>query len=247
MIFDKQLISDIKETKYSLYHYGSSCTKYFNARDIDIISVSPEYKSPILRHFHIDNTTPPFNLYHVPEDVFIKDIIDLRYGGFFSHKFALSYRLIFQTDSSYDAPFYFWASEAMAYKDINGHFPTSKLLVLWTHFSIMSFNPTFGRSLSRYLFDNEAQFLLINQVTLILERLSKEGFPDLTISRNWRELLYRFFSTYQIFKNGNILWGNNTLSKISTSCLEYDTNVINNYFREEDLTSAFNGRAIARR
>lgn len=236
MKLDNILINAVEVKEYSLYHYGSTCFEVDGQRDVDVFTVTNEMNAPSLRNLTFPNVAVPCNMYFIPVDVFLDDMAHLSYGGYYAHKLALAYREIKRTQHGYDVARRFWTTEVKAYFEKRGKMPFANELILWTHSVILSFNPTFGRSLAGFIRSSTSRMNLLSQVNTILDGISPTTFSHLPLSRRWDAALFLFWKEYRQYKDGTMLWGCKSLSKLRLSLVEYDEEEICRYFEIGDLT-----------
>jgi hypothetical protein len=221
-------ISDIPANS-NLYLYGSGARHLDSARDVDLVCISPELAHAECKSGkrNFDQLIKNGNIYLVPEAMFLQDCCKLIHGGYYAHKFALSFRSVKQEPRLVDYAALYWQTEFQSIRA--AHLPTTtEFLVRAVHYRILHFNPTFSRSLKRYLESAEALPALIRDVEYLLSKpLQAISYPS---HSEWAQTLYRFWREYHSFKDSGEFPGFNTQRKFTRSMAEAHFDETNGYF-----------------
>ena len=238
-IFIEKCFECISTENYSLYIYGSASIDILNGRDIDAILISPDIEDACCISFELvgDKLKKMCNLYLVSDEVYINDVRYLKYGGYYSHKFALTFREILRNGNSLDAPLLYWLSEYNYYlkKHINKSEPNTFMKSV--HLEIVKYRPTFARSLMNFI-DNPSRIQnLHNYLHEILLFESLDDYNQTTLDFDSRSLSYKtaffnFWTEYNRHKSTNSFWGKKTFLKIKWSLENINYNKLNRYLFE---------------
>lgn len=235
----RKILEHVPSKSYEIYLYGSSALDLLSGRDIDTISISPYFD--IVKWIELDvsitDSTRKCNLYLVPEKVFCDDVFSLKYGGYYSHKFALSFKLLSKNGKSTNAPSIFWLQELLFCKanEPNTLSIAPEMLSKFVHRQILQFHPEFIRPLSKYIMNKQAQqqlldyikykILLSENLQAALQQSDYEIFFD-----NAEKSSYRFWKEYNTHKCKSNIWGNKTYKKKILSCENVNLDIIQEYF-----------------
>jgi hypothetical protein len=241
---DENLLKLIQRSTASMnnatYLYGSSALDLLSGRDIDAVSISSDYDNVKLVEIEtaVAENVRKCNLYLVPTKVFFDDVYMLKYGGYYSHKFAFSFQLLSQTGESINAPFVFWSSELLSLEmnQPSTQPITSEIFTRHVHWKILRFRPSFIRSLMKYIRNFQAQEFLLDFVNSHILRgenakiqLAQNIYDE--ASDSGEKALFRFWDEYNKHKCKSDLWGDKTYKKIISSSENIDVAIIEEYFR----------------
>ncbi len=225
------------------YLYGSSAGSYLQGRDIDAIAITKDIEDIKLYNIEIpiEHRNKICNLYIVSEKIFQSDTIAFKYGGYYTTKFALSFRKLLRKGNTIDPPFDFWLNQCILYdyNNENRSRLTSEKLAKFTHFIIYKYCPTFARSLSKYLTDvGQRRFLndylaekILPEYALLRTRELKDIVFQ-TYNNNCEKAFYLFWDEYNKQKTNRHLWNDKTFNKINISLMEINIPLIEEYFKE---------------
>lgn len=234
----EQILDHVAVENFSLLLYGSSSLNIFHGRDIDSIVISPDINDVCHAQFEV-NLRPKrkiCNLYLVPNHIYLNDVYNLTYGGYYSHKFAISFKEILSKGISLDAPLAFWLNEYKLYCAVESNVHNPETFIKFVHYKIVKYRPTFIHPLLKFI-SNFEQIKYLNDYILtniININLSTNGFvPDFiykTLNENQEKALFNFWSEYNKHKNKSSFWGENTFMKMKLSYENIDFSLIKQYF-----------------
>jgi hypothetical protein len=225
----KQIINKSREYisagHFSLWLYGSSASDITVGRDIDAIAISSEFNNAVCVNFDVtlNNTKRATNLYLISEKVYHDDVYTLKYGGYYSDKFALTFRKIMHKGTALDAPMLFWSEQYKLYSHEVGLSPDK--LMSAVHGRIMRNSPTFMRALVKFLSqENRVEMLRQYLLTSVLKPESLQSgstslFHKVSVSATGinEKAFFNFWDEYNRHKCKTDFWGLKTLSKIKFS------------------------------
>lgn len=233
----KKCLEYISSENFSLFLYGSSAVNILDGRDIDAIAISPDFDIVYCFSFEfkVGKGTKICNLYLVPDSVFLSDVYMLKFGGYYSHKFALTFNEILRKGHSLNAPLLFWISEYNCYLKTGNIIEDPELLIKTVHFKILKYRPTFVRPLMKFIDDTQRELML--RIYLkdchVLECSTdchfNIEFSDI-FSMNQANSFYYFWSEYNKHKCLTSYWGEKTLLKMKYSLEDINFNLLNKYF-----------------
>jgi len=221
---------------FSLYLYGSSAIDISSGRDIDVIAISPDFDDVYHVEFEINigERKRIANLYLVSDTVYSNDVYHLKYGGYYSHKFALSFKEVLRKGRSLDAPLFFWTTEYNQYRYTKKQ-GNEDAFMKAVHFKILKYRPTFVKALGKFINDQARMQSLqryLREYVLISKSLSSSfvsEFLDKTV-QNQEKAFYVFWSEYNRHKCKTELWGGKTLFKMKSSIEGINFPLLENYF-----------------
>lgn len=218
----------------SWYLYGSGAWHPDTARDFDILCCSTDIDAPICETEKIDiqSFSRISNIYYIPSKVFEDDCFELAYGGYYSMKFALSFRRI-RESLQYDPATVYWESQLSWVKSI---IETNEIdcLIKTVHFLILHYNPTFFRSLLRFV--NSRDFHVLKdwiEDNVDIFGLKPRTSPNIIVCH--QKIMYLFWKEYHRHKDKGLFPGINTISKLNRSLSEFNRRELNGYF--DDIPS----------
>jgi len=235
--FIEKCLKHISAENFSLFLYGSSAIDISCGRDIDAIAISPNFDDVYYVKFEInvDEGKKISNLYLVPEFVYFDDVYNLKYGGYYSHKFALTFREILRKEHSLDAPLLFWTAEYNLCRQTEKLNENPDILMKTVHFKILKYRPTFARALGKFIDDKARKQNLrcyLRECVLkpnLLSTCFASDFLDRVI-QNQEKAFYNFWSEYNRHKCKTQIWGEKTLSKMKYSLEDINFSLLENYF-----------------
>src|SRR5271169_3162988 len=240
--FIQELLKNIETENFSFYLYGSAGLNASQGRDIDGICLSPDFKEGYYSQLKItlEEKLRLCNLYFIPNDIFLDDVYKLKYGGYYSHKFALSFKEILKKGDSLDAPLVFWTNEYRLYsktKKISSESQDSLAFIKYLDYKLFKYKPDFGNSLTKFISDHNRIMTLQDFITSKIftkNPLSFESNSDFNNDKiyfeNQEKMFYNFWSEYCKYKDKGVLWGENTFLKLKRSLEEVDYQLIKKYF-----------------
>ena len=223
--------------QFACYVYGSASSSCSESRDIDLVVISRDEKAVSLDSFEtiIGSRRMICNLYYVPDPVYLDDLHSLAYGGYYAHKFSLSFRLLCSSGMNADSPFLFWKSQREYFagklkKDIG----PGQLMRL-AHYQILYYRPTFIRALVKFVNQTERmarleEYLEKNVCDHPFVPTATSELSQLPGTGDFEKSLYRFWMEYDRQKNPSSQWGSRTFDKISLSCAKPDMLILQDYF-----------------
>lgn len=223
--------------QFACYVYGSASSSCSESRDIDLVVIFCDEKAVSLDSFETATGSRRMtcNLYYVPDPVYLDDLHSLAYGGYYAHKFSLSFRLLCSSGMNADFPFLFWRSQREYFagklkKDIG----PGQLMRL-AHYQILHYRPTFVRALVKFALQTDRmagleEYLAKKVYDLPLVPTATPELSHWPGTGDFEKSLYRFWMEYDRQKNPSSLWGSRTFDKISLSCTKPDRLILQNYF-----------------
>jgi len=240
-LIDK-LIEGAPHDNIAVFVYGSSAINEYLGRDLDVIAISPDIVSVesagcVVR---LGGQKRTVKLYHVPDEVFLQDVSTLEYGGYYAHKFALSFKEIWRTGKALDAPLVFWKFEHAVYLARKGREPTAETLIKSVHYNILMHRPTFARPLAKFVDTSDRWMFLCRYVQEHVIQNAQALHPlDSRLlgradTRKEKEAFYRFWLEYNRRKGCDSLWSDSTFEKMKLSCNAEWTQKIREYLNCPD-------------
>jgi len=232
LITDNLLEISKKYTASRLYLYGSSACYLSKEqfRDIDALIITTNKQEIDLFSFKIQDVQ--CNLYSVPYKVFLQDLLLNKYGGYYSQKFALNFRLIANNGMKENPAEDFW--HFYFYKFWNHELFTKDpaSLCRLTHKEIYKYRPTFGRPLSKWL-SNRIRIEQLYEELSNTDFTRTKSFSLPTQANPKEESLFLFWREYDRHKNtdNQHLWSFNSTKKMILSLNACDIELITTYLK----------------
>lgn len=128
----------------NFYIIGSFVNSLSGARDIDILGISPKINSAkvLKEDLLINLEQKPINIQIIPENYFIDDVQKGIYGGYFSTRFALSFKEIIINFKGLNYPEIFWQTMYKYYYYQKSSYPSIEQLIKWIHSETYRHCPT---------------------------------------------------------------------------------------------------------
>ncbi len=231
----KQIHTYLDLNNYGLYIYGSSAIDFSHGRDIDAVAISPDISETLLHEFNIslEHELRTCNLYLVPEQVYLDDVYNLAYGGYYAHKFAICFAMIAKRGTNINAPFGFWANELRNYlmHESSKQIPEPATLIKYVHGKIFRFRPDFIRPLLKFISNIGQQLTLRDYVASEIIPKSREivTYSVDTSQYDDEKAFYLYWKEYNRHKHNRTLWGERTFMKLSDSCRNKEVAEVEKY------------------
>ncbi len=226
------LLAGVHLDRYTVVQYGSSLHDGCPPRDVDILVLSPDLKEVKCLSLTPGTGSIPWNVYYCPISVFRRDVLWLSFGGYYCHKVALVHRSLITVSTAFDAGALFWRREAVRFRNGHGRLASSDELTKWVHLRILSFRPSFARSLANFLRSPKAFARLTHAVESYSLPLSENPDIGWSSSRQGTESAFlRFWSEYEKHKGDGNVWSARTMRKMAMSLDAYDCDLLQDYFK----------------
>lgn len=226
---------------FSLFLYGTGSHSSYMSRDIDAVAVFTHlgdvvYQSfPVIRASHINKRC---NLYLLPYSVYRDDVLSLRYGGYYAYKFSLSFKHLLTQGKGVNAPFLFWKSHQIYFETRLKNGIQPHLLMKLVHNRIIQYNPTFLRSLIKFLAKTGERNRLREYIRRDVKGVeltgnNLQGKPKVRIDSddNLEKSFFRYWAEYRRFKDAGT-WGHRTVRKLRDSCVSKNNDLVRQYLRD---------------
>lgn len=214
-----------------VYLYGSGARHIESARDIDILCIDDRFVDSECRsgYFRVNGANKRTNAYFISATIFREDCERLAWGGYYAHKFALSAKCLRNAGSPEFLELFWWTElKSIQEFGVDLSHDTVSRLIRASHYRILHFNPTFYRSLKRYLESAGAIHALEEQVEISLGKSS--GIVEFPNAERWAQSLFRFWREYHRHKDSGEFPGHNTQRKFARSIGEANFEETNGYF-----------------
>lgn len=181
----ERLISELIN-RYGLQNYYSAIygsaahhdTNSLSGGDVDLVIISEDFEHR-QRDFKIREAIGDYHIYLISNKVFIDDVKTLAYGGYYCHKFALSFAPLFQNGDFMDAPKKYWSYELTRLRHRFKKNINFEDIVRSVHQNILEARPTFLRSIQKYLISSKRKYSLNQFVQNLIK--DESIFTRLTI------------------------------------------------------------------
>jgi hypothetical protein len=239
-IITNRIFEYSQEHDVCIFLYGSSALNLSSGRDIDAVAIAPHYGE--VHHHQIDielaSGTRSCSLYLVPDSVFRADVQNLRYGGYYSHKFALCFTELRREGMCMDPLFVFWNTLFAIFANRRPCRVAPEMFVKSVHFEILKYRPTFARSLVKFLKDSDRRIRLADYISSNIigsSYLEPDADPaflfEVPRTSDYEASLYRYWKEYDKHKGGTAFWSERTSAKMKQSLDSLSCPEITDYFQ----------------
>jgi hypothetical protein len=172
------------------------------------------------------------NLYVIPEGVWHRDVGELAYGGFYAHKVALSFDELYACGDVIDPAREFWTAESRrlgAGRSVG----TPESLMRAVHGRILAFQPTFLRSLAKFVRSPSRMRGLVSWLSERIDSFSgaqRSSIGDSeAFARNCERAPWLYWSEYERHKGRGTGWSRRTIEKMQLCLDPADLDAVEEY------------------